>query len=232
VRPLRYDRAVPATASPAARRPRHDPRETEQEILAAAERLLRERPFREITVRRIMLDTGLKRPAFYVHFRDLHDLVLRVVEHIGGQLFEMADRWLHGEDPQRDVRAAITGVVTVYRTHGPVLRALADAAPTEARVEQAYRALIQSFIDATAEHIRAEQLAGRISAAIDAAETGRALVWLNERYLSEAFGRMPQDDPERVVDVLEHIWLAALYPRVRGAGAGGAERREPSGPPG
>jgi AcrR family transcriptional regulator len=196
----------------AARRPRHDPRETEREILDAAEQLLRERPFREITVRRIMLNTGLKRPAFYIHFRDLHDLVLRVVEDIGGQLFEMADRWLHGDDPPRDIRVAIDGVARVYRKHGPVLRALADAAPSEERVEEAYRALVQSFIDATAEHIRAEQAQGGIAADIDAGETARALVWLNERYLSEAFGTMPQDDPERVVDVLERIWLSTLYP--------------------
>jgi AcrR family transcriptional regulator len=209
---MRAQAARPPSAPAGARRARHHPKETEREILDAAERLLREVPFREITVRRIMLDTGLARPAFYIHFRDLNDLVLRVVEDIGGQLFAMADRWLHGQDPPRDVRVALEGVAEVYLAHGPVLRALADAAPSDVRVETAYRALVQSFIDATAEHIRSEQASGGISRELDAGETARALVWLNERYLSEALGTEPQDDTARVVGVLHQIWVATLYP--------------------
>ncbi len=194
-----------------ARRPRHDRRETEREILLAGEQLLREQPLREITVEQIMLRTDLKRPAFYAHFRDRHDLVLRVVAHIGEELFEMANRWLVGEQPEQDIRAALAGVTHVYVTHGPVLRAVVDAAPADARVESAYRALVQSFIDATAEHIRSEQATGSIAAIIDADETARALILLNERYLIEAFGRDPQEDPSRVIAVLAHIWLATLY---------------------
>lgn len=193
------------------RRPRHDPRETEREILEAAEELLRQAPFREVTVEQVMLRTGLKRPAFYAHFRDRYDLMLRIVAHIGGELLTKAERWLKGDDPRRDIRAGLEGTVSVYLTHGPVLRALADAAPTDDRVESAYRTLVQTFIDATGERIRAEQAAGRTDPALDAEETARALIWLCERYLSEAFGRPPQEDVEKVVSVLEQIWLATLY---------------------
>jgi hypothetical protein len=98
-------------------------------------------------------------------------------------------------------------------THGRALRALSDAAPADARVEDAYRGLVQGFIDATAEHIRSEQAARRTPRDLDAQETARALVWLNERYLSEAFGHGPQDDPSRVIAILSHIWLATLYGR-------------------
>jgi AcrR family transcriptional regulator len=206
------------------RRPRHDPRETEREILEAAEELLRERPFREVTVERVMMRTGLKRPAFYAHFRDRYDLMLRIVAHIGGELFEMADRWLKGDDPERDIRVALEGIATVYVTHGPVLRALADAAPTDERVESAYRTLVQTFVEASAERIRAEQRAGRTARDLDAEETARALTWLCERYLSEAFGRPPQEEVARAVDVLDRIWLATLYGTAR-TGRSGSVRR-------
>jgi AcrR family transcriptional regulator len=206
------------SAAASRRRPRHDPKETEHEILEAAEQLLRERPFREVTVAQIMLRTGLKRPAFYAHFSDLHDLVLRLLGDIGEELFEMSERWLRGSDPRRDVRAALEGVAAVYRGHGPFMQAVVDAAPTDERVEIAYRMLIQSFIEATGERIRSEQLAGTIASEIDAQETARALVWLVERYLSEAFGRSPQDELERVVDVLERIWLATLYSTTAATG--------------
>jgi AcrR family transcriptional regulator len=202
------------TVNTPARRPRHDPRETEREILEAAEALLREHPVREMTVELLMARTGLKRPAFYAHFQDRHDLILRVVADIGERLFAMADRWLQGSDPEADIVAAIEGVAEVHMTDGPVLRALSEAAAADARVEEAYHGLVQAFIEATAEHIRAEQTAGRTDAGLDAHETARALIWLNERYLSEALGRSPQDDPARAVEVLSRIWLATLYGRV------------------
>jgi AcrR family transcriptional regulator len=202
---------MPPTSAPAGRRPRHDPRETEREILEAAEELLREHPVREMTVELLMARTGLKRPAFYAHFKDRHDLLLRVVGDIGERLFAMADRWLGGEQPLLDIPAAIAGVAGVYVSDGPILRALSDAAAADAGLEQAYRGLVEAFIRATAERISAEQAAGRMTGQLDAHETARALVWLNERYLAEAFGHAPQEDPERVVAVLSRIWLATLY---------------------
>jgi TetR/AcrR family transcriptional regulator, ethionamide resistance regulator len=195
----------------ARRRPRHDPRETEREILEAAEQLLRERPFRGVTVEQVMLRTGLKRPAFYAHFKDRYDLVLQIVAHIGGELLVVAERWLEGDDPEHDIPIALEGAATVYLTHGPVLRALADAAPTDERVESAYRTLVETFVDANAKRIAAEQQSGRITAQLDAKETARALTWLVERYLAEAFGRAPAVDVQTVVQVLSHIWLATLY---------------------
>jgi TetR/AcrR family transcriptional regulator, ethionamide resistance regulator len=199
-----------SASTPTGRRPRHDPRETEREILDAAEQLLHEHPFRELTVQAVMARTGLKRPAFYVHFRDRHDLALQVVARIREQLLVVANRWFEGREPAADLRSALDGVAAVYVEHGPVLRALADASGSDARVETAYRALVQGFIDATARRIRAEQAAGR-AADVDPDETARALVWLNESYLREALGRSPNADPSTVVDVIERIWIATLY---------------------
>ena len=75
------------------RRRRRTPAEAEREILEAAESFLRERPLRELTIDEVMAGTGLSRPAFYVYFKDRHALVLRLVQEIGRELQEMADRW-------------------------------------------------------------------------------------------------------------------------------------------
>jgi AcrR family transcriptional regulator len=201
---------VASVSTPSGRRARHDPRETEREILDAAEQLLHERPFRELTVPAVMARTGLKRPAFYVHFRDRHDLALRVVARIREELLEVANRWFEGGETAGYLRTALEGVAGVYVKHGPVLRALADASGSDATVEKAYRTLVQGFIDATARRIRAEQAVGQI-ADMDPDETARALVWLNESYLREALGRAPVADSSTVVDVVERIWIATLY---------------------
>jgi TetR/AcrR family transcriptional regulator, ethionamide resistance regulator len=172
---------------------------------------LRERPFRELTVDEVMRRTDLSRPSFYVYFRDRHHLVLRVVEHLGSELFTMSDRWLRGtgEGPEL-ARQALDGIVAVFVEHGPVMRALADAAADDPGVEQAYNSLVQSFIDATARHIDEEIAAGRILT-LDAHETATALVWMMERYLNLSLGREPLTPAESVADTLATIWTRVLY---------------------
>jgi TetR/AcrR family transcriptional regulator, ethionamide resistance regulator len=190
------------------RRRRRSPAEAEREILESAERFLRERPLRELTIDEVMAGTGLSRPAFYVYFRDRHDLVLRLIAEIGSELFEMADKWLKGGD----LRAGVEGVVAVYSKHGPVLRGISDAAVDDPDVEEAYHALVQRFIDATAEHIRNEQKGGRASG-MTAKRTAAALVWMNERYLSMCLGggNSKQLKPREVADTLHQIWTRTLY---------------------
>lgn len=194
-----------------ARRRRRTPEVAEREIIAAAEALLRERPFRELTVDEVMRRTDLSRPSFYVYFRDRHHLVLRVVEHLGAELFAMSDRWLRGSgDGPELARQALEGIVDVYAEHGPVMRALADAAADDPGVEQAYRAIVQGFVDATARHIDAEIAAGRILP-LDPAETASALVWMMERYLNLSFGSEPAADRGAVAETLTTIWTRVLY---------------------
>src|SRR3954466_14782163 len=81
------------------RRRRRTPEVAEREIIAAAEELLRERPFRELTVDEVMRGADLSRLSFYVCSRDPPRLVLRVVEHLGTELWTMSDRWFAGTGP-------------------------------------------------------------------------------------------------------------------------------------
>ena len=158
-----------------------------------------------------MRRTDLSRPSFYVYFTDRHQLVLRVVEHLGSELFTMSDRWLSGSGEGSDLaRQALDGIVAVYVEHGPVMRALADAAADDPGVEQAYAALVQRFVDATARHIEEEIAAGRILP-LDPHETATALVWMNERYLTLSLGLDPGADRSVVTQTLSTIWSRVLY---------------------
>jgi TetR/AcrR family transcriptional regulator, ethionamide resistance regulator len=193
------------------RRRRRTPEVAEREIIDAAESLLRERPFREMTVDEVMRRTDLSRPSFYVYFRDRHQLVLRVVERLGAELFTMSDRWLRGTgDGPTLAREALDGIVAVYADHGPVMRALADAATDDPEVEAAYGSLVQSFVDATSRHIEEEIAAGRVLP-LAAHETATALVWMMERYLNLSLGREPATPREVVADTLATIWIRVLY---------------------
>jgi TetR/AcrR family transcriptional regulator, ethionamide resistance regulator len=199
-------------APSARRRRRRTPEAAEREIVEAAEALLRERPFRELTVDDLMRRTGLSRPSFYVYFRDRHELVLRVAEHIGGELMAMSERWYKGTgDGPTLVREAIDGVVGVFAAHGPVLRALADAATDDPRVEAVYRELIQRFVDATARHIEEEIAAGRVLPLPDPTETATALVWMMERYMQLNLAGPLTAPVQRVAETLTTIASRVLY---------------------
>ena len=192
-------------------RRRRAPEVAEREIIAAAESFLRERPFRELTVDEVMRRTDLSRPSFYVYFRDRHQLVLRVVGQIRSELFAMSERWYEGtgEGPAL-VREAIEGVVGVFAEHGPVLRALADASAEDPRVEAAYVAILDRFVDATARHIEEEIAAGRVLP-LDPVSTATALTWMMERYLQQAIARNPGAPVQPVADTLTTIWSRVLY---------------------
>ena len=77
-------------------------------------------------------------------------------------------------------------------------------------VEATYRGLIERFVDATADHIEEDVAFGRISP-LDTREAARALVWMNERYLRETLGRVPQTPIETVVETLWMVWVRVLY---------------------
>lgn len=185
------------------------------EILDAAERLLWQRPLSRLTVGELMTATSLGRSSFYVYFRDLHDLAGRLLARLEADLWEPAGLWTDDSaDPRRSLTAAVRGVVGVWQQHGPVLRAIVEAALTDDHVHQLWRTqLVERFIDAVAARIDRDIEAGRTPALL-ARETATALLLLNERYLSDRLGALPQHDADTTADALAEIWTRTLYPQL------------------
>jgi len=197
------------------RRLRRRPDEAKGEILEAAERVLRARPFRDLQVADLMDETGLRRSSFYHYFRDRHDLVVGLLEKLAAELVPMNEVWFRAEgDRVANLRAGYEGVGRFWARHGPVLRAVADAATHDRKVEWAHRRFVERFVRGTAERIRADIDCGQI-APLDAEETARALILMSEGVLNEKLGRDHRADWRAVVDTLATIWQRALYGRSR-----------------
>ncbi len=205
----------------AERRRRRRPEEAERAILAAARAFLSEHPFREMKVEDVMARTGLSRPAFYAYFKDRYELVTRLLEGIGGLLFALDRRWLLGDpgvgrkESVAIMREALRGGAETFERFGPVLRAISDAASYDERVEEVYRfGLIERLIVAVAARIARDLEAGISPPDLVPGETARALVFMTERYLIDAYGRPvagPPRDNAAVVRTLEAIWVRTLY---------------------
>jgi TetR/AcrR family transcriptional regulator, ethionamide resistance regulator len=207
-----------ATAATGAGSPRlrRRPEDAEREILDAADALLRESGYAALSPAAVMSRTGLSRSSFYVYFRDLPTLLARLSERIEGELFAVTQAWFAGDgEPEDSVRRSCQGLVAVYQRHGPLLRALSDAAASDPLVEQNFRyGTIQHFIVAVDERISVEQARGRISEPVPR-DVSRALVLMTERYLTDALGKATEEEMaaalETVVEALTRIWTRTLY---------------------
>jgi AcrR family transcriptional regulator len=166
----------------------------------------------------VMARTGLSRPAFYAYFKDRYELVTRLLEGIGGLLFAVDRRWLVGDpgvgrgESAAILRDALGGGAETFERYGPVLRAISDAASYDGRVEEVYRGgLIERLILAVEARIARDVEAGITPAELDPSETARALVFMTERYLIDAYGTPRANNTDAVVRTLATVWIRTLY---------------------
>ncbi len=196
-------------------RTRQTREQSRRRIIEAAAELVRERSYGELNVSEIMARTGLERTIFYRHFDDLGDLVLRVAREAVDELYEaQVAATRSGPDPD-EVREAIALPVEVYSRHGPLLRALAEAATTDPVVE-AHQAQLRGRFDRLVEDTIHRGVEIGASPPPSAAESARALNRLTESYLLESFGHEPLVSPELAVDTLADIWIAFVARRWAG----------------
>ena len=190
-------------------------RQTRQEsrarIVAAATELVRTRSYAEISVELVMAEAGLGRTIFYRHFDDLADLLQRSGREAIDALYE-AQRALGEVRPDEDpgaVRRAIQTAVAVYQEHGPLLRALAEAAAGDGQMTHDYEAMRRRF-DVFVEQSLSGVAHLASQPAADLAQTARALNLMNEGYLLDAFCREPRVSGEVAVQTLTEIWEAVI----------------------
>jgi AcrR family transcriptional regulator len=186
--------------------------QSRQRIIEAATELIRGTPYGALTVDDVMREAGFGRTIFYRHFDDLADLLVRAGREAFEALFqaEQAFRSAHVDGQPDVVRAAIEPAVAVYHQHGPLLRAIAEAAASgDEQISAGQQAMLERFDELVADVLRTSpRLAGR--SAEDIAEIARALNLMNVNYLLDAFGRERRVSRETAVRTLSEIWVALI----------------------
>ena len=191
---------------------RHSPEEARREIMDSAVRFLWEHSFRDLTVGELMVDTPLSRPAFYQYFKDLHELIESLLSGVEAVMHQTAHPWINGEgEPIAALRKSLKGVVQTCVDHGPVFRAVSEAAPLDERLEQTWSAFMGRWDDQVEARIKLQQQDGLISKSLNARRIANALNSVDATLLIAQFGRRPQVNPKAVLDTLHHIWVATLY---------------------
>src|SRR4051794_41967988 len=105
-----------------AKRIRRAPSDAEREILDAAEALLAERSFRDLSVDELMARTGMRRSSFYHYFRRLDELAIALMRRVQGEMMEAAAPWLEAGDEGDPVEAAARAIGSGATVFGPPRR--------------------------------------------------------------------------------------------------------------
>lgn len=192
-------------------RVRQTRQESRDRIIAAAAELVRSRSYAELSVEEVMARAGLGRTIFYRHFDDLADLLLRAGREAIDELYE-AQRALGQARPDEDpdaVRRAMAAAAGVYERHGPLLRAVSEAAAGDAQIARDYERMRARFDDFAERSLRAMAHLAATPAA-DLGQRARALNLLNESYLLDVFGREPRVPVETAVQTLTEIWESVI----------------------
>ena len=184
-------------------------------ILASAMALIEERGTSALSVTEVMRHAGITRTTFYRHFPDLYAVIAEILSAISREILSESGAWMTDPDAVGGPEIVYQGLLTngrAYARHGPLLRALADAAAGNERIWSIYRhEVLQSMMDSTARAIERDQAAGVVRPSLDAVATARALTLMDERMSYDLLGRPEDGSPEEYARILTPIWTAALY---------------------
>src|SRR5205823_7575181 len=133
---------------------------------------------------------GLARTQFYRHFDDLSDLVLTVTAGVFEDILDHHESLVDLADLDgATLRAAIAPAVEAFAAHGPLVRALSEAAAHDAAVEQVFDNAQRRYIALTERLVLRAVDAGAEVA--EPAQTARLLHLANISFLIVAFGGSP-----------------------------------------
>ena len=184
---------------------------TRAAILDAALKFLWSNRFRDLTVSGLMEQVGASRPVYYQYFEDLHALMEQLLKDLEREILEVADSWLSSTDKGASrLAVSLRGLVQVCYRRGPLIRAVAEAAPMDQRLEKAWRKFLKVFDEAVADRIRADQAKG-VVADFEPVSIAIALNRMDVATMIHHFGQRPRSKPEPVFETIARIWVNTIY---------------------
>ena len=184
---------------------------TRAEILDAAFDFLWSRPFRDMTVNALMATIPQGRTVFYKYFDGVHGLMVALLKRLETEILEGASPWLSDDgDPVALLYESLAAEVQIGYRYGPFIKAVSDAAGTNAELENEWNWLLNQFDDVVVERVTADQELGLIEA-FDPRPVATALNRVDAAMYIRQFGNRPRSRAEPVVDVITRVWISTLY---------------------
>jgi AcrR family transcriptional regulator len=185
--------------------------------MQASRELLETRRFADLSVAAILSASGAAKGSFYFYFASKEDLLAALVKDAVGDALDAAERWTAVDadrDPIAALREGTLAGARLWREHSAILRAVVEAAGTDATLDNVWRTQMDRFTQVALRRLDGDAEAAAWLAERDPRPIVTALTWLGERvYYLAATNTAPFTTEQVIVDVLTDAWALALYGR-------------------
>jgi AcrR family transcriptional regulator len=202
------------TAQPEAQQIRRTRGDRQREaIVTAVRELLQERSFADLSVSTISERAGVARSGFYFYFDSKYAVLAVILADAG----ELLDQLTHdfapretGEALEAYAKRMVGSAAAVYANNDPVMTACAVARNTDAQIREMMDDFADGIIDKIVTLVEQDADARPISKDLPAlVRTLAATTTMTLTHDSSFVGR--GEDPARAVDIVERLWLNALW---------------------
>ena len=190
-------------------------RDIREAILDAAESLLAEQRFDELSVADILHVAAVSRTSFYFYFDSKHAVLGELVRRAVSQALTLAQPWVEEdvESPEITLRRGTSQAVQFWTQHAPVLRAIVENWRSDERLTAIWTEMMEGFTTAATFRIERDRATGRAPITdLDVYTLASTLTWMSERiYYLAAIEHPAFRDKQRVIDVITEVWLSTIY---------------------
>lgn len=185
-------------------------------IVQAVRELLQEKPFAELSVSSISDRAGVARSGFYFYFDSKYAVLAHILGEAAGELEELTQDFAPrgaDETPAEFARRMVGSAAMVYAHNDPVMSACNIARVTDAEIRDILNRYNELVIDQIVPIVEAEIGRGTAQPVTDDVRgLVQILVAATAMTLSgESMFTGPDGDLQRAVQVLEKLWLHALW---------------------
>ncbi|MBV9639743.1 MAG: TetR/AcrR family transcriptional regulator [Mycobacteriaceae bacterium] len=196
---------------PGARRTRGD--RQREAIVAAVRDLLEEHSFADLSVSTISERAGVARSGFYFYFDSKYAVLAVILADFLTQLDELTHDFAPrsaDESPAVFAKRMVGSAAAVFASNHPVMRACTVAQNTDAQIREMMNDVEDTVIDKIVGVV--EQDSGARPISVDLRALVRTLTATTALTLAGDSGFVGRGkDPARAVEVVEKLWLTALW---------------------
>jgi AcrR family transcriptional regulator len=193
------------------------PASAQDAILAATERLLRERRLSELSVADIIETAGISRTSFYAYFSSKTAVVAEALRRATDQVVVAVEPFLteSAADPEAAIRASLERWVEVCTVHGALMRTVSEEWPHDDQLRALWSEILAGFATGTASVIRSSRQRGQAPPGADADALAACLMWGYERVLHLALVGEAEGLPEpaQIVEPLTQLMVGSVFGR-------------------
>ena len=204
------------SAQPSVEVPRRRGDKQRHAIVAAVRDLLQEKAFAELSVSTISDRAGVARSGFYFYFDSKYAVLAQILGEVAEELEELTGDFApRGDDetPAQFAKRMVGSAAAVYAHNDPVMSACNSARSTDAEIREILDGFNDAVIDQIVPIVEAEIARGTADPiTADVRGLVRALSASTALTLSgESLFLGPDRDMDRAIQVLEKLWLHALW---------------------